>query len=171
MAGLSDPYTILRVGPQTFTSQHIDNTNSPKWEEMYEVRKRGRVLWCRWYRRWNTQSFPFYFVLYLRDWTLRVLGMSIFIHGNMRPQPASIQVPVSLHVLVCVCLVRQVIVHEVPGQELEVEVYDKDPDQDDFLGRYIWIVHVSCVPMLNLTLSPFICHLSWPVGQSTLPFI
>lgn len=67
MAGLSDPYAILRVGPQTFTSQHIDNTDSPKWEEMYEVRKRGRVLWCRWYRCWNTQSFSFYFVLYLRD--------------------------------------------------------------------------------------------------------
>ncbi|KAI3370182.1 hypothetical protein L3Q82_024968 [Scortum barcoo] len=64
MAGLSDPYAILRVGPQTFTSKHIDNTDSPKWEEMYEV-----------------------------------------------------------------------IVHEVPGQELEVEVYDKDPDKDDFLGR------------------------------------
>ncbi|CAJ1051129.1 extended synaptotagmin-1 isoform X2 [Xyrichtys novacula] len=64
MAGLSDPYAILRVGPQTFTSKHFDNTDSPKWDEMYEV-----------------------------------------------------------------------IVHEVPGQELEVEVYDKDPDQDDFLGR------------------------------------
>ncbi|XP_030585516.1 extended synaptotagmin-1-like [Archocentrus centrarchus] len=64
MAGLSDPYAILRVGPQTFTSKHIDNTDSPKWGEMYEV-----------------------------------------------------------------------IVHEVPGQELEVEVYDKDPDKDDFLGR------------------------------------
>ncbi|XP_072238428.1 uncharacterized protein esyt1b [Leuresthes tenuis] len=64
MAGLSDPYAILRVGPQTFTSKHIDNTDSPKWEEMYEV-----------------------------------------------------------------------LVHEVPGQELEVEVYDKDTDQDDFLGR------------------------------------
>ncbi|XP_061583523.1 extended synaptotagmin-1 isoform X2 [Cololabis saira] len=64
MAGLSDPYAILRVGPQTFTSKHIDNTDSPKWEEMYEV-----------------------------------------------------------------------VVHEVPGQELEVEVYDKDTDQDDFLGR------------------------------------
>lgn len=64
MAGLSDPYAILRVGPQTFTSRHIDNTDAPKWGEMYEV-----------------------------------------------------------------------IVHEVPGQELEVEVYDKDPDQDDFLGR------------------------------------
>uniref|UniRef100_A0A3P8URB6 Extended synaptotagmin-1 n=1 Tax=Cynoglossus semilaevis TaxID=244447 RepID=A0A3P8URB6_CYNSE len=64
MAGLSDPYAILRVGPQTFTSHHVDNTDCPKWGETYEV-----------------------------------------------------------------------IVHEVPGQELEVEVYDKDPDQDDFLGR------------------------------------
>ncbi|TNN81342.1 Extended synaptotagmin-1 [Liparis tanakae] len=64
MAGLSDPYAILRVGPQSFTSKHVDNTDSPKWEEIYEV-----------------------------------------------------------------------IVHEVPGQELEVEVYDKDTDQDDFLGR------------------------------------
>ncbi|KAM8917460.1 uncharacterized protein AB9W97_001955 isoform 1-T1 [Spinachia spinachia] len=64
MAGLSDPYAILRVGPQTFTSKHVDNTDSPKWHEIYEV-----------------------------------------------------------------------IVHEVPGQELEVEVYDKDTDQDDFLGR------------------------------------
>lgn len=39
MAGLSDPYAILRVGPQTFTSKHVDNTASPKWEEMYEVRR------------------------------------------------------------------------------------------------------------------------------------
>lgn len=38
MAGMSDPYAILRVGPQTFTSKHIDNTDSPKWQEMYEVR-------------------------------------------------------------------------------------------------------------------------------------
>ncbi|XP_038607996.1 extended synaptotagmin-1 [Tachyglossus aculeatus] len=29
----------------------------------------------------------------------------------------------------------EVMVHEVPGQELEVEVFDKDPDKDDFLGR------------------------------------
>ncbi|KAK6319306.1 hypothetical protein J4Q44_G00105170 [Coregonus suidteri] len=64
IAGMSDPYALCRVGPQTFTSHVVDNTVCPKWEEMYEV-----------------------------------------------------------------------IVHEVPGQELEVEVYDKDPDQDDFLGR------------------------------------
>ncbi|XP_042180438.1 uncharacterized protein LOC112254670 isoform X2 [Oncorhynchus tshawytscha] len=64
IAGLSDPYALCRVGPQTFTSHVVDNTVCPKWGEMYEV-----------------------------------------------------------------------IVHEVPGQELEVEVYDKDPDNDDFLGR------------------------------------
>lgn len=44
MAGLSDPYAILRVGPQTFTSKHIDNTDSPKWGEMYEVRNSRYVL-------------------------------------------------------------------------------------------------------------------------------
>ncbi|XP_036839629.1 uncharacterized protein LOC110528191 isoform X2 [Oncorhynchus mykiss] len=64
IAGLSDPYALCRVGPQTFTSHVVDNTVCPKWGEMYEV-----------------------------------------------------------------------IVHEVPGQELEVEVFDKDPDNDDFLGR------------------------------------
>ncbi|KAJ8258978.1 hypothetical protein COCON_G00179900 [Conger conger] len=63
-AGKSDPYAVVRVGTQTFTSRHVDNELNPKWRETYEV-----------------------------------------------------------------------IVHEVPGQELEVEVYDKDPDQDDFLGR------------------------------------
>uniref|UniRef100_A0A8B9HTS9 Extended synaptotagmin-like protein 1a n=1 Tax=Astyanax mexicanus TaxID=7994 RepID=A0A8B9HTS9_ASTMX len=65
IAGKSDPYAVLRVGTQAFTSHHVDNNLNPQWREMYEV-----------------------------------------------------------------------IVHEVPGQELEVEVFDKDPDQDDFLGRY-----------------------------------
>lgn len=65
------------------------------------------------------------------------------------------------------CLVHQVIVHEVPGQELEVEVYDKDTDKDDFLGRYICTVHVSCAPMLNHLSS----HLSWPVGLKYMFFI
>lgn len=62
--GKSDPYAVLRVGTQMFTSHHVDNNLNPQWREMFEV-----------------------------------------------------------------------IVHEVPGQELEVEVFDKDPDQDDFLGR------------------------------------
>uniref|UniRef100_A0A8C8M8Z9 Extended synaptotagmin-like protein 1a n=1 Tax=Oncorhynchus tshawytscha TaxID=74940 RepID=A0A8C8M8Z9_ONCTS len=63
--GKSDPYAVLRVGTQTFTSHTVDSNLNPQWREMYEV-----------------------------------------------------------------------IVHEVPGQELEVEVFDKDQNQDDFLGRY-----------------------------------
>ncbi|XP_068854861.1 extended synaptotagmin-1-like, partial [Aphelocoma coerulescens] len=31
--------------------------------------------------------------------------------------------------------VYEFIVHEVPGQEVEVELFDKDPDKDDLLGR------------------------------------
>ncbi|CAL1606166.1 unnamed protein product [Knipowitschia caucasica] len=62
--GKSDPYAVMRVGTQVFTSHHVDSNLNPQWREMFEV-----------------------------------------------------------------------IVHEVPGQELEVEVFDKDPDQDDFLGR------------------------------------
>ncbi|NWZ59065.1 ESYT1 protein, partial [Haliaeetus albicilla] len=34
--------------------------------------------------------------------------------------------------------VYEFIVHEVPGQEMEVELFDKDPDQDDLLGRVCW---------------------------------
>ncbi|XP_066441259.1 extended synaptotagmin-1 [Eleutherodactylus coqui] len=64
LAGKSDPYAILRVGTQVFTSRVINENLHPVWKEMYEV-----------------------------------------------------------------------IVHEVPGQELEVELFDKDPDKDDFLGR------------------------------------
>lgn len=37
VSGVSDPYALLRVGPQTFKSQHLDNTLNPKWGEMYEV--------------------------------------------------------------------------------------------------------------------------------------
>ncbi|KAK3568801.1 hypothetical protein QTP86_017404 [Hemibagrus guttatus] len=32
--------------------------------------------------------------------------------------------------------VYEFVIHEAPGQELEVEVYDKDTDKDDFMGRF-----------------------------------
>ncbi|XP_030642425.1 extended synaptotagmin-3 [Chanos chanos] len=32
--------------------------------------------------------------------------------------------------------VREFVIHEAPGQELELEVYDEDTDKDDFLGRF-----------------------------------
>uniref|UniRef100_A0A673GS86 Zinc finger CCCH domain-containing protein 10-like n=1 Tax=Sinocyclocheilus rhinocerous TaxID=307959 RepID=A0A673GS86_9TELE len=90
MAGMSDPYALLRVGPQTFKSRHLDNTLSPKWDEMYEV-----------------------------------------------------------------------IVHEVPGQELEVEVFDKDPDHDDFLGRY----HITVYPSLIYSLKGWFTLKDTPTGR------
>ncbi|KAK7884301.1 hypothetical protein WMY93_027424 [Mugilogobius chulae] len=70
--GKSDPYAVLRVGTQVFTSHHVDSNLNPQWREMFEV-----------------------------------------------------------------------IVHEVPGQELEVEVFDKDPDQDDFWAGSFFIINLS----------------------------
>lgn len=35
---------------------------------------------------------------------------------------------------VCVC-VLQALVYDQPGQTLEIELFDEDPDEDDFLGR------------------------------------
>lgn len=40
ISGKSDPYAVLRVGTQTFTSHHVDNNLNPQWREMYEVRER-----------------------------------------------------------------------------------------------------------------------------------
>uniref|UniRef100_A0A8D0C6G4 Extended synaptotagmin 3 n=1 Tax=Salvator merianae TaxID=96440 RepID=A0A8D0C6G4_SALMN len=34
------------------------------------------------------------------------------------------------------------VVHEIPGQDLEVDLYDEDPDEDDFLGSKIASGHV-----------------------------
>lgn len=49
ISGKSDPYAVLRVGTQTFTSHHVDNNLNPQWREMYEVRERERdVQWVAW---------------------------------------------------------------------------------------------------------------------------
>lgn len=37
LAGKSDPYAILRVGTQVFTSRVINENLNPVWKEMYEV--------------------------------------------------------------------------------------------------------------------------------------
>lgn len=174
MAGLSDPYAILRVGPQTFTSQHIDNTDSPKWGEMYEVRT-NRDFWIIWdlchpsipcmYKFWTFICVYNIFSL-LRDFILWCWQFIFYLRYMRR---ASTEIPLCHSSRPYVCPVHQVIVHEVPGQELEVEVYDKDPDQDDFLGRYICIIHVvfvCCCGVSHAHLSPFICYLPWTVGKN-----
>lgn len=40
-------------------------------------------------------------------------------------------------------LILQALVYEHPGQELEIELFDEDPDKDDFLGRYIFVTGQS----------------------------
>lgn len=67
----------------------------------------------------------------MRDWT----SVDLTLIKDTLPYTSLCQS--SFH---CVCPIHKVIVHEVPGQELEVEVYDKDPDKDDFLGRYMGLV-------------------------------
>lgn len=38
-----------------------------------------------------------------------------------------------MYIILFICV--QFVVHEAPGQELEVELYDEDTDKDDFIGR------------------------------------
>lgn len=44
ISGKSDPYVILKVGPQVFTSHHVENDLNPQWREMYEVRLCGTFV-------------------------------------------------------------------------------------------------------------------------------
>lgn len=41
--GKSDPYAIVRVGTQTFSSRVIDEDLNPRWGETYEV---GQIPGC-----------------------------------------------------------------------------------------------------------------------------
>ncbi|NWI54748.1 ESYT1 protein, partial [Calyptomena viridis] len=50
--------------------------------------------------------------------------------------------------------VYEFIVHEVPGQEVEVELFDKDPDQDDLLGRR-WVLTVQGAVLIPPSLQWF----------------
>ncbi|KAH0621338.1 hypothetical protein JD844_022498 [Phrynosoma platyrhinos] len=47
------------------------------------------------------------------------------------------------HFVLMLFLFSQFIVHELPGQDLEIDLYDEDPDKDDFLGSlYISLADV-----------------------------
>uniref|UniRef100_A0AAX7SWP8 Extended synaptotagmin-like protein 3 n=1 Tax=Astatotilapia calliptera TaxID=8154 RepID=A0AAX7SWP8_ASTCA len=52
--------------------------------------------------------------------------------------------------------VYEFVVHEAPGQELELELYDEDTDKDDFLGRYLAYFCHFVLPMISLVLSPLL---------------
>ncbi|KTG30237.1 hypothetical protein cypCar_00003333 [Cyprinus carpio] len=44
ISGKSDPYAVLRVGTQTFTSHYVDNNLNPQWKEMYEQEKQNVIV-------------------------------------------------------------------------------------------------------------------------------
>lgn len=35
--------------------------------------------------------------------------------------------------------------YEHSGQHLEIELFDEDPDKDDFLGRYVFLISGSAL--------------------------
>uniref|UniRef100_A0A669DMI5 Extended synaptotagmin-like protein 3 n=1 Tax=Oreochromis niloticus TaxID=8128 RepID=A0A669DMI5_ORENI len=55
--------------------------------------------------------------------------------------------------------VYEFVVHEAPGQELELELYDEDTDKDDFLGRYLAYFCYFVLPMMSLDIQHGEVHL------------
>lgn len=150
--GKSDPYAVLRVGTQVVTSRVIDDNLNPTWDEVYEVRYPPlhwgppQTSWgC-----WGLQGPPCPPPTWLQLWGTQ--GHSQCPQpgcgGRSTPNTAELDRGTPVRSPAWLCLgggvppaspptdpVPQFIVHEVPGQEMEVELFDKDPDQDDLLGR------------------------------------
>lgn len=59
--GKSDPYAVLRVGTQIFTSHHVDSNLNPQWREMFEVRRvlGGRKIWLPQYAERKQEIFKY----------------------------------------------------------------------------------------------------------------
>ncbi|XP_039571687.1 extended synaptotagmin-1-like, partial [Passer montanus] len=121
--GRSDPYALLRVGTQAATSRVIGDSLDPVWDEVYEGVVRVTLVAARALRSKDRflgglvqgRSDPYALLrVGTQAATSRVIGDSL--------DPTWDEV-------------YEFMVHEVPGQELEVELFDKDPDKDDLLGR------------------------------------
>uniref|UniRef100_A0A8C1T028 Extended synaptotagmin-like protein 1a n=1 Tax=Cyprinus carpio TaxID=7962 RepID=A0A8C1T028_CYPCA len=65
ISGKSDPYAVLRVGTQIFTSHHVDNNLNPQWREMYEVRE--RCVWVATVYGTNNPVWEDAFTFFIQD--------------------------------------------------------------------------------------------------------
>lgn len=156
---------VLRPSPPNTLTTHTRPSG-----ERYMRWVEWRALWEVWYLYHHYSActgverlnhiqchFTLFCILGIR------LRMFIFIHGHMRPQSASIQIALSVYMFLCVS---------------GTSGYSPWSAWSGIGGGGIWqrhrpgwfpgqvYMHSSClfvcVPMLNLTLSPFICQLSWP---------
>lgn len=129
--GKSDPYVKIRVGGIAFKSQVIKENLNPTWNELYEV--------CMLiYFVCNMEGYGFF---------LKTEGFHLDFCFNSCFIPPLLQACLNIYFRLCklqrvnakvmhTCLlVLQVILTQLPGQEVEFDLYDKDIDQDDFLGR------------------------------------
>lgn len=155
---------LRRSPPSTLTTQtHPSGKSYMRYEEVFNGAGGTGV------GRLNHVSF--HFVLYLRDWTVYSAVNVHVSHDHMRPQPASIQIPLSVFMSLCVSGTSGHSPWSAWSRVGGGGLWQR-PRPGWFPGQVHMHFHVSCVPMLNLALSPFICQLSWPVWKSTfsVPF-
>ncbi|XP_014117818.1 PREDICTED: extended synaptotagmin-1 [Pseudopodoces humilis] len=123
LEGRSDPYALLRVGTQAATSGVIPGCLCPRWNEVHERVLRLELLEAE--------------ALVAKDQRLGGLGRgrsdpyakiraggsgfrSRVIREELNPRWNE---------------TYEAIVDDIPGQDVEFELFDKDIDKDDFLGR------------------------------------
>lgn len=165
LGGKSDPYAKVSIGLQHFRSRTVYRNLSPTWNEVFEVRAPWPLLApagpsrLRWGSFWSREGGPCSPSIPQGRGNARTGGLHVP-HRSLLTGPRGTAIPkaracqgsqrecVSHDVLRDVRFTShhsprvqnasspfQFMVYEVPGQDLEVDLYDEDPDRDDFLGR------------------------------------
>nr|CAD7401753.1 unnamed protein product [Timema cristinae] len=117
--GKSDPYAIVSVGAQEFRTHTIDNSINPKWDfwcESIVFEPHGQLLEIKLLDADDVADDENLGSLY--DVIIEPIKLTAWINFAL-PQ----------------CLCRQFEVEDLGGQILHARLFDKDPGEDDFLGR------------------------------------
>ncbi|CAG2053038.1 unnamed protein product, partial [Timema podura] len=117
--GKSDPYAIVSVGAQEFRTHTIDNSINPKWDfwcESIVFEPQGQLLEIKLLDADDVADDESLGSLY--DVIIEPIKLTAWINFAL-PQ----------------CLCRQFEVEDLGGQILHARLFDKDPGEDDFLGR------------------------------------
>nr|CAD7265731.1 unnamed protein product [Timema shepardi] len=121
--GKSDPYAIVSVGAQEFRTHTIDNSINPKWDfwcESIVFEPHGQLLEIKLLDADDVAD----------DESLGRIGINMF-NGFFTINDLTAWINFALPQ----CLCRQFEVEDLGGQILHARLFDKDPGEDDFLGR------------------------------------